>query len=325
MSCASKADRRGFTLVEVMIVTAIVLIFTGGAAAIFIQLIQTSDAIDARIDAVKNGRFFLDTLSDDLAQASINPAIPRAEMFVGVNTPLPFGDLADNDHDGVVDEEAPDGVDNDGDWMLARDDHDFQTIFAGGGPISVAERGWHEPDLGDGHVDEDVVFNSDELSFWIRGPLTGNVLRQQVTYRVEPFEGEENVAVRHVHTLHSDGTPPTDEVGPLAFKVVSLNFLYWDHRQSPQRWVESWDSGAIAPAELGAPVSVYAEITVHSDSTALSLPPTRPLSVMRMGTAADIESVLRSPLFPRGAGRPEGVPRALGVAQATTGQATGSR
>ena len=77
----ARSVRRGLTLVELMIVALIVLIFTGSAATVFIQLIQTSDAVDARIEAVKNCRFFLDTLSADLAQASVSFAIPRPVLL----------------------------------------------------------------------------------------------------------------------------------------------------------------------------------------------------------------------------------------------------
>lgn len=317
MSCALRTDRRpprrrGLTLVELMIVTAMVLVFTGSAVTVFIQLIQTSDEIDARVEAVKNARFFLDRLSEDLSQASLSPSIDRGELFLCTHAALPYGDLIDNDRDGAVDEEAPDGADNDGDWTLAQDDRDFQTIVptsgAGGLPplVPVAERGYQASDLGDGHVDEDIVFNTDELRFWIPGP-GGNVLRQQVTYRIEAFEGEDNVAVRRLRTILVDGSEAPEEIGPLAFNVVSLNFLCWDHRLSPQRWVETWDSGAIPNVHPGAPVTVYAEIIVHADSTRLRLPPVRPLNTVRMGTMINVENVLRSALFPRGAGRVEGM------------------
>lgn len=327
MSCASRTERgarRGLTLVEVMIVVAIVLLFNAAAVTVFIQLIQTSDAVDARIEAVKNARFFLDTLSEDLAQASLSAAIAREDLFRCTHTPLTHGDLVDNDGDGVVDEESPDGLDNDGDWVLANDDRDFRTLVSTAGGVfppivSLAERGWLEPDLGDGHVDEDVVFNADELSFWLRGPLTGNVQRQRVTYRIEPFEGEANVAVRRVRTVFNDGSPDLEEVGPLAFGVVGVNFLCWDHRAAPQRWAESWTSEFIPPTEIGAPVAVYAEITVHSDSTRLSLPPARPLSTVRIATLVVLENVLRSPDFPRGDGRSEGEPPPLVIPRGAAG------
>jgi prepilin-type N-terminal cleavage/methylation domain-containing protein len=315
MSCALRTDRRrGLSLVELMIVSVIVLVFTGSAVTVFIQLIQTSDEVDARIEAVTNARFFLDTLSDDLGEASTSLSIPRGQIFQATHTALTYGDLVDNDRDGAIDEEAPDGQDNDNDWVLARDDRDFQTNVptsgAGGLPpiVPVAERGYQEPDLGDDRVDEDIVFNQDELSFWVRGPLSSNILRQQLTYRIEVFDGEDNVAVRRTRTVYTDGTPDLEEVGPLAFEVLSLNFLCWEHKGTPQRWVESWDSGATTAPDPPAPVSVYAEITVHGDSTRLRLPPTRPLGAVRMGTIIALENVLRSPDFPRGQGRIEGEP-----------------
>jgi hypothetical protein len=296
-----------------MIVSVIVMIFTASAAMVFIQLIQTSDAIDARVEAVKNCRFFLDTLANDLASASLSSLIPTGEIFRGTDNPLTHGDLRDNDLDGAVDEESPDGEDNDGDWTLATDDYDFRTVISTSGGslpplISLAERGWEEPDLGDGHVDEDVVFNSDTISFWQRGPLTGNVQLQRITYGIEPFEGEDNVAVRRTLTIYNDGTPDLEEVGPLAFNVVSLNFLHWDHEAVPQGWVEVWDGTFIPTDELAAPVAVHASITVYADAQPLSMPPTRPLTTVQMSTICVLENVLRSSDYPRGEERPEGEP-----------------
>ncbi len=297
MSCASRTDRRhAFSLVELMIVSVIAVVFTATAATVFIQLIQTSDAVDARIEAASNARFFLDTLTEDLMQASISPAIGRATLFVASHVPLTFGDLVDNDADGVVDEESPDGQDNDGDWILARDDRDLQTTF---GATLIQERGFQVPDLGDGHLDEDVVFNLDELSFWVPGPSASNVTRRQLTYRVQNFAGEDKVAVRISRSEFNDGTPDLVETGPLAFEVVSLNFLHWDHTLAAPDWVETWDSGAIPAPELPAPGSVYAEITVHGASTRLLLPPTQPLVVTRMATIVNLENVIQSSGFVR--------------------------
>ncbi len=286
------------TLIETMVMVTVMLIFTSTASAVFIQVMQASDTADARVAAVSNCRFLLDTLAEDLTQASLDPSILLSQLFVAADSQLAYGDLVDNDGDGAVDEEAPDGADNDGDWSLSRDDNDLRVLYAGPPPADLRESGWQAIDLGDGHVDEDVVFNSDSLSFWIPGPAASNVFLRQLTYGIETFEGEDNVVVRRVRTLYNDLTPETTETGPLAFEVVSLNFLMWDHRLSPPNWVETWTSGTV-PTDPRAPVAVYARVAVHGDTTTLQLPPARAMNTVSMATITTLESVLMSPSYPR--------------------------
>lgn len=299
-----RSGRRGLTLVELMVVAAIVIIFSTAAITAFIQLIQASDAVDARLDALSNARAFLQTFSYDLRRASTHGAIPRSELFIGTNTSRGFGDLVDDDGDGIYDEEVPDGLDAEPvpDWIRERDDRDHRRILSGAGPggppiIDLKESGWGEPDLGDAHVDEDVVFNSDTLTFWVRGPFGSNFLRQQITYAIEPFEGEQNVLVKRIRTIYNDGTPEQTEVSPLAFNVLSVNFLYWDSSATPPYWRETWDSGALAPGEIPAPVSVYAKITIYAGTAPLKLPPTRELETVSLETMVNIEAVLSNPSY----------------------------
>lgn len=277
-----------------MVVTVIVLLFTASAATVFIQLIQTSDAVDARVEAVSNARFLLDTLSEDLSQATLSPTIDRNDLFRLAHVPLAYGDLVDNDSDGAVDEEAADGQDNDGDWTLT-EDRDYLGNF---GAIIIRERGLNNPDLGDANIDEDVVFNSDVMTFWIPGDGT-TVLRREVTYRIDTFEGEDNVAIREVRSILSGGGETT-EIGPLAFNVLSLNFLAWNHRGAAPTWDEAWVSGIVPLSAPAAPVAVYADVTVFAESTELKLPPTRGMQTARLATMINLESVLSSPLYPRG-------------------------
>jgi type II secretory pathway pseudopilin PulG len=317
MSCASRIDlrrSRALTLVEILVATLVFLMLTASTAAVFIQVVRHSDEVDARLEAVSNARFFLDTLSDNLAQAMLTGAIQPIDLFNVVDAPLTFGDLRDNDGDVVFDEESPDGLDNDGDWQLARDDNDFSATVPTGGvgglpdPLLISERGFQEADLGDGHVDEDVVFQNDTLSFWVPGPAGSNIDRQRLTYQIELFEGEDNVVVERRLIFYNDGTPSALEIGPLAFDVVSLSFLAWNHRTSPPQWDREWESLTVPAGNPPAPVSVYAEIIVHAESQPLTLPPTRAMQTIRLQTMVNIEAVLRSAEYPRGEDREEGMP-----------------
>jgi hypothetical protein len=128
---------------------------------------------------------------------------------------------------------------------------------------------------------------------------TANVLRQRLTYRVDTFDGEDNVAIREVFTLYNDGTPPDTEIGPLAFEVLSLNFLMWNFATASPNWVETWDSGAIPGSLPGAPGAVMAEIIIHGASTRLRLPPARALDGVRLSTIVALENVIQSGSFPR--------------------------
>ena len=131
---------------------------------------------------------------------------------------------------------------------------------------------------------------------------------RQIALQIETFAGEDNVVVERRFILYNDGTPPEEEVGPVAFDVVSLSFLTWNHRVSPPQWDREWDSGTVPGGNPPAPVSVYAEITIHAESTPLTLPPTRGMQTVRLQTMVNLEAVLRSSDYPRGLDRIEGRP-----------------
>jgi hypothetical protein len=280
--------------VELLVALAIVTIFAGGALATFVQILRASEVSERMIERYENARAALEVLSKTIKAAQLRPG-QGTQAFKAVNVPLNVGDGIDNDKDGFVDEEAPNGLDDDGDFALGYERH---------APIGLeVERAAlvGQPDLGDEKVDEDTVFHQDRLAVTLApDPANPGVGESCTTFTIGTFEGEPNVLLVGSQALV--GTLGTQaDVGPLAHNIVGLNFLFWDPNQSPPRWVETWDAdmwGKGTGPGIELPASVFIEVTVYTGAEPLSrLKPGKPMETLSACTVVNIESVLRDPRY----------------------------
>ena len=285
--------RGGWSLVEVLVALAVISIFLVGVFGAFIQILRASDRSERMIEAYQNARTAVETIAIYVKAARIQPGL--TPHFLGINRPTSSGDRVDNDKDGRVDEELVNGRDDDGDWVAARDDRHAQI-----GQLFERPRFVGVPDLGDGHVDEDCVFNFDQLAFTIfPDPGTAGSQIQVTSYSIGTWEGENNVLLQQAQRNFGPGGAP--EIAPLAYNVVSLNFLYWDANISQPYWVTQWNAASPTPQPgpgLELPAAVYILVTVYAGQKPLDqVGPTEPLETVSAGTVVDIESVIHDPRY----------------------------
>jgi len=281
------------TLVEVMLALAIAAAFLSGVFAAFIQILDVTDEAQARMEAVNNGRAALEVMAIDIKAASLDTTHGEHE-FLGVNRRLPYGDGIDNDGDGLIDEESPNALDDDGDWTLADDNH---AIIG-----TTAER-WYtigEADLGDFHVDEDCLFDNDSLQFRIfPDPLSSSGRNERISYEIGSYDGEANVLIRRTASFLSGGVQAEEVSSPLAFNVLSLNFLYMDPNSVPPQWVEVWDAGnadEFPEPGIEIPVTVAITVTVYAGTDPLEqFSPGDPIPTISLSTMVNIEQILNDP------------------------------
>lgn len=280
---------RGVTLVEVLVALVVAGVFLSGAFAAFIQILKATEKAEIRTEAINNARAALELMAIDIKSASMDLS-RKPQYFIGTNRPLNYGDGIDNDGDGRVDEELLNGEDDDGDWRISNDNH---SVIG-----TMIERWLYvgAPDLGDNKVDEDFKFNRDSLTFRIfPDPLVPVGRDELITYEIGTYEGENNVLLRRVKYFLLDGNERI-EVAPLAFNVLSLNFLYWDPNQTPPRWVNFWDgpnAENFPPPGIELPVSVFISLTIYAGSDPIErYRPWQPVHTITLSTIVNIEQVL---------------------------------
>ena len=292
-------DTRGITVAELLVAMAVSLVFLSGAFAAFVQILRATEKAEAHMEAINNARASLELMAMDIKVATLDTT-QTAQDFTGRDNHLTYGDGIDNDDDGSVDEEYFDGEDNDSDWTLSDDNH---SVIDG-----MLERWFHvgAPDLGDYHVDEDCTFDQDALAFRIfPHPLDPLNREVHVTYEIGTYEDESNVLIRRVRYISPDLTVQEEE-SPLAFNVLSLNFLYWDPNQAPPRWVSFWEgfnAAQFPDPGIELPVAVFISVTVYAGTDPIDLyDPGEPIETVSLSTVANIEQVLNDERYRQSVG-----------------------
>jgi prepilin-type N-terminal cleavage/methylation domain-containing protein len=290
----------GFTLLEILLAVAISSAFLAGAYTAYIQISKAHDASEARMDALRNARAALVTMSRELKSDIM------ADSQVGltsVNKVLAFGDGIDNDGDGKIDEEIVDG-----------------KLDEAGGETGVSETSYHaklgnlyerplftsQPDLGDAQVDVDAKFGHDEITFRTAPPP--GMISKTISYYINEttFDGHPNVLMRHTEIESPDGGTPLTTDAPLAFGVLGLDLLYWNPNAQPQDqgWVVAWDSRLsdnFASPKLPLPASIYLRLTMYADprpQAAVAIDG-QPVQTVTLETVVDFEQTIGSKKYPR--------------------------
>ena len=277
-----KVTRRqivGFTLIEMLIALSIAMTFLSGIYMIFTQILKAHNATSARVEALKNGRSAISSLSDEIKQIN-GIAGGQDIVFLGFDQTLNYGDAIDNDFDGSIDEEIVDGLINDTTSTSVFAPPNDRHASLTSPPFSIRERPAkvNKPDLGDLIVDVDPVFGRDILTFRIFPPTPSEgFTNKTVTYAVTNFDGLPNVLTRQTRI---EITGEEDRIGlaPIAFGVLGFDLLYWNPNlpAEEQSWVTEWDSTAPPPAGttldpnqqngiLTLPASIYIRITLYAD------------------------------------------------------------
>jgi len=275
---------------------AVIGIVLSGVVLAFAQILRASQRAECIMGATENARAAVETIALFVKAARIEPTMPY-QYFQGLNLITSEDDRIDNDGDGLRGEEQPDGLDNDGDWQADRDERHTQI-----GATVERRRFWStRGDLGDDHVDEDCVFHRDQLSLAIfPDPLLPGSLDEVTSFSVGTWEGENNVLIqRTLRNVGAGNVSLTSE--PLAWNVLSLNFLYWDPNETPPYWTETWDAMTTATRPAPAielPVAVLISVTVYAGSAPLDqLGPTDPIETVTINTVVNLEAVIHDPRY----------------------------
>ncbi|MCX7048845.1 MAG: prepilin-type N-terminal cleavage/methylation domain-containing protein [Candidatus Sumerlaeota bacterium] len=279
---SARRRRAGFTFIEMLVALSIALIIIAGVTSVVIQMMRDHETAMAYLDAVVNARSALRDMSSEIKRAALSPV---DRYYVGVNIKGTTGDIIDNDKDGRVDEDRPDGRQTPDEGTVFTDQH---VVI---GP-KIERPNWvGVADLGDAGVDSDPVFDSDALTLQYDVGTTGVA---RVSYYISSFEGEDHVLLRD-YALMDAGTTVAVFSEPIAYNVLGLNFLYWNPNLSLPYWVESWDS-TMAPFPgpgIELPASVYLQVTVYSGTRPLdTIPAGTPLETVTLVTLTNIESVI---------------------------------
>lgn len=281
------------TLFELLVAITITGIFLTGVMEAFVYIIRSSEEAETKLESVTNARAALDTMSMEIKTARIDTRRP-IQFFYGISDDFPYGDAIDNDQDNRVDEEVRDGHDNDGDYSVLDDD---SHVSLGGGLYERKDL-VNFPDLGDRHIDEDCRFSNDTLEFiTFPDPNNPGFREKNIRYQVTTYDGQPNVLVRRVLYNPHDPDLRYEEQDPLAFNVLSLNFLYWDPNRSPMDWITTWDS-LYAPMfpdpQIELPVAVHISITVYSGTEPFQeYRPGQRIDTITLQTVVNIEQVLK--------------------------------
>lgn len=315
--------RRGFTYLEVLVALAVALTFLSSLYVSFIYMLRTMDENTARLDAMRNGRSAIMTMSDEFKSIS-SVGVAFVPQLIALDANAGFGNGYDEDDDGTPDEEILNGLDDDGDWIGATDDLHAQIVSSGvfydrfhytafppfGGLYGVAQQ-----DLGDFHVDQDCVFGRDQMVFRvIPSPPIADVLFRSITYTIGSIDGQNNVLLRQARTEFDplSGRVPIVTTSPIAFNVLGLDLLFWDANGDPDPnlsrvnrpyWVTTWDSTlapSFDPPKLPLPSSIYARVTLYSEDTVpQSYIPGERTQTMHFETIINIEEIIGDISYPR--------------------------
>lgn len=323
MRLRSRRRRSGFTYLEVLVALAVAMTFLSSLYVSFIYMLRTMDENTARLDAMRNGRSAIMTMSDEFKAISAI-GVAFVPQLIAADANAGFGNGFDEDDDGTPDEEILDGQDDDGDWSPLTDDLHAQIVSSGifydrfhytAFPPFAGLYGVTQFDLGDFHVDQDCVFGRDQVVFRIvPSPPIPDVLFRSVTYTVGSIDGQNNVLLRQARTEFDpiSGRSPIITTSPIAFNVLGLDLLYWDPNGDPDPnlsratrpyWITTWDS-TLAPTfnapKLPLPASIYARVTLYAeDTTPQTYVPGSRVNTMHFETIINIEEIIGDISYPR--------------------------
>lgn len=291
----------GYTLLEILVAVTVTMVFIGGVYTTFFQISKGHHEAEVRMEAMRNGRAALATMTDEIKGATSKGATGQ---FRGTFAVLPYGDAIDNDGDGAVDEEIVNGVLDTTASTTGTQSVDRHASL--GGTLLERPNGVDKADLGDTEVDIDAKFGRDSLVFEILPKVpTPFVTSKRVTYAITEYEGQANVLVRQTEIFQVGNTTPAITREPLAFGVAALDLLYWNPNAQPadQGWVTRWDASqadTFAAPQLTLPATVYIRLTLFADvRPPEALLAGQPVRVITVETIVNIEEIIKSAQFPR--------------------------
>lgn len=278
---------RGLTYIEVLVSITISLIIIAAGASAYIRISQAVAEARAYSDATMNASVALRNMTFDIKEAQTNPGV-GGRMFLGYDVQGTRGNDLDDDGDTLIDEDRPDGIDEDGAYT-----EQHATIG-----LKVERPNFLMiADIGDAGLDDDPVWDLDTLEFRVHpGPTPRN---ERVLFSVGTFEGEDNVLVRERET-NPGSAASTTTIEPIAYDVLGLNILYWDPNLDTPYWVPQWDAttGPFPGPDFRIPASVYLEITVYAGAIPLDmLGPSDSREVVTLATVVNIESIITNPRY----------------------------
>lgn len=320
------SDGEGFTFLEMMAALAVALIFMAALYTSFISMLRRGNEMEAELNALRNGRMGTFMIMCDLKNIDDHNGSFQTTL-IGIDAAGPFaGDARDNDGDGAVDEEFFDGLDDDGDYVVGVDDrHTTISAASPSGFVNIHDRfqfteaapyaanfTGSNADLGDVHVDEDVRFGRDTISFTvIPDNADPDLISQTITYSIGTWDSKPYTLIREVRSDYNT-SPSTTIQAPMAFNCLSLHLLYWNpnaendpgfDRADRQYWQLDWDSTNSATfnaPQLPLPASVFIYLTVYADPRPISTyDGQEPVRVYNVPCMANIEPTIMNPLYER--------------------------
>jgi prepilin-type N-terminal cleavage/methylation domain-containing protein len=292
------ARQRAFSLVELLVVLGISCMLILPFVAVSMGLQRSYTANHAKMDALANARGAMEMLCNDLKNIYYsNPATQESDMVGSEPSTMEYGDRFDNNGNGKVDEEIPDGGAS-----------TTTTFVDRHGAIGSYYERWHGltlADVGDVGVEDDTRFTSSSLLFYINYPDAQDGYAK-VTYQVATglaanasvgWKGDSDTRslIRQLDYVDKTTGKTQSLQEPVAFDVLSFHTLFWDadHSDVHEKWLTSWPKTSLPGS---TPSTVYLEVTVYADSKPIrSYQPgtTGPgIQTITLRTAVNIEAVL---------------------------------
>lgn len=290
-------NRRGMTLLEVLVAVTITVLIIGGATITFIQLLRSHDRAQARVEATANARSAIESLSIELKRAETTGPLMMFRGSTETSGSL-GGDAVDQDNDGKFDEEFLNGSDDDADWDIADDRH--AIIDTSGTRYAERPVYYQAADLDDWQIDVDIKQSSASVTF-STFDVPGEIDRSVSYYLGNDPDGEPNTLMKQATYFDPVSSSVLTIAAPVAHHVFSFGLLFWDeaaaHDPTSNPWRTTWDD--TTSTSTRAPASVYMTISVYS-GTPLSLEEMQPgqqIPTVTLTSVVDIEAVLASTQF----------------------------
>jgi len=232
--------RRGFTLVEVMVASLLLVIILGGVYATFSAGRRATLIVEERGDLVQTARVLLTRITAELEELYLEPPPLESSTTAtggtpgGAATPSGAGETPPSSELGAETPEFP-GIPTD-------------TAAAGEGSAAAEEEGASLPPLL-GSRDENGAPDADQIEFTARiGPRRRGELPPTTLARVQYYldtddsteeQGLIRTENRYLDLAEDEEGTRVEELSPL---VRSLEFRYYDGEA--EEWADEWDQEA---------------------------------------------------------------------------------
>lgn len=270
---------RGFTMVEMMVSTVTFLILMGLAFQTLLAANAVRQAAVARVDIYQNARSTLDVMTREIRNATLRDSDvsfsqqeiqgrnlsrvqnPRGRLIIndwppynpdieGRDPRVYRGNEIDDDKDGRTDEEAYDGVDNDGDGEPNSPVSRYVPLQ--GRPMADGLDNNNNGRVDEG-IDEDIYYPRDMINFLALIDAGAGADLVEVGYAIDVRTGRDllrRTAFNNITQLRINATNQVDGIYPVALQYALGQQIPdpifgiaapWFDPETPRRGIDSED------------------------------------------------------------------------------------